>query len=162
MAPQAGLEPATLRLTAGCSAIELLRNTDRTKNRSDRPSIVANQLILAQHDHRNDACRQACRQKNWPPRYNCHQNDDTVEAAGSAGRTSNNCDASHVIIANAIARPAATVRPSPCDDTSRSTGRRSCARAPSGCRSPAAALGEVSGDSLPDECREKSIFDGSA
>jgi hypothetical protein len=27
MAPQAGLEPATLRLTAGCSAIELLRNT---------------------------------------------------------------------------------------------------------------------------------------
>src|SRR5207249_7639083 len=26
MAPQAGLEPATLRLTAGCSAIELLRN----------------------------------------------------------------------------------------------------------------------------------------
>ena len=27
VAPQAGLEPATLRLTAGCSAIELLRNT---------------------------------------------------------------------------------------------------------------------------------------
>src|SRR5438874_897210 len=27
MAPQAGLEPATLRFTAGCSAIELLRNT---------------------------------------------------------------------------------------------------------------------------------------
>src|SRR5262245_42751281 len=26
LAPQAGLEPATLRLTAGCSAIELLRN----------------------------------------------------------------------------------------------------------------------------------------
>ena len=26
MAPQAGLEPATLRLTAGCSAIELPRN----------------------------------------------------------------------------------------------------------------------------------------
>ena len=25
MAPQAGFEPATLRLTAGCSAIELLR-----------------------------------------------------------------------------------------------------------------------------------------
>src|SRR5439155_1363932 len=28
LAPQAGLEPATLRLTAGCSAIELLRNTE--------------------------------------------------------------------------------------------------------------------------------------
>jgi hypothetical protein len=27
MAPQAGFEPATLRLTAGCSAVELLRNT---------------------------------------------------------------------------------------------------------------------------------------
>ena len=26
MAPQVGLEPTTLRLTAGCSAIELLRN----------------------------------------------------------------------------------------------------------------------------------------
>ena len=29
MAPQVGLEPTTLRLTAGCSAIELLRNTVR-------------------------------------------------------------------------------------------------------------------------------------
>ena len=28
LAPQVGLEPTTLRLTAGCSAIELLRNTD--------------------------------------------------------------------------------------------------------------------------------------
>ena len=27
LAPQVGLEPTTLRLTAGCSAIELLRNT---------------------------------------------------------------------------------------------------------------------------------------
>ena len=27
MAPQVGLEPTTLRLTAECSAIELLRNT---------------------------------------------------------------------------------------------------------------------------------------
>ena len=32
LAPQAGLEPATLRLTAGCSAIELLRNTGRSQN----------------------------------------------------------------------------------------------------------------------------------
>src|SRR3982750_3138441 len=29
LAPQAGFEPATLRLTAGCSAVELLRNTGR-------------------------------------------------------------------------------------------------------------------------------------
>ena len=29
LAPQAGLEPATLRLTAGCSAIELLRNAEK-------------------------------------------------------------------------------------------------------------------------------------
>src|SRR5215831_21230827 len=28
MAPQAGFEPATLRLTAGCSAVELLRNKE--------------------------------------------------------------------------------------------------------------------------------------
>ena len=28
MAPQVGLEPTTTRLTAECSAIELLRNTD--------------------------------------------------------------------------------------------------------------------------------------
>src|SRR5690349_17867245 len=30
MAPQVGLEPTTLRLTAGCSAIELLRSVDTT------------------------------------------------------------------------------------------------------------------------------------
>jgi hypothetical protein len=29
MAPQVGLEPTTLRLTAGCSAIELLRSVGR-------------------------------------------------------------------------------------------------------------------------------------
>ncbi len=28
MAPQVGLEPTTYRLTAGCSAIELLRNSN--------------------------------------------------------------------------------------------------------------------------------------
>jgi hypothetical protein len=32
LAPQAGLEPATLRLTAGCSAIELLRNRQVARN----------------------------------------------------------------------------------------------------------------------------------
>ena len=34
LAPQAGFEPATLRLTAGCSAVELLRNSGRI--RADR------------------------------------------------------------------------------------------------------------------------------
>jgi hypothetical protein len=30
LAPQVGLEPTTLRLTAGCSAIELLRSKHKT------------------------------------------------------------------------------------------------------------------------------------
>jgi hypothetical protein len=33
MAPQVGLEPTTLRLTAGCSAIELLRSVVRLRRR---------------------------------------------------------------------------------------------------------------------------------
>ena len=37
MAPRAGLEPATLRLTAGCSAIELPRNTGRTSLAEKNP-----------------------------------------------------------------------------------------------------------------------------
>ena len=37
MAPQVGLEPTTLRLTAECSAIELLRNT--------RPTIAFGQAL---------------------------------------------------------------------------------------------------------------------
>src|SRR4051812_12387089 len=40
MAPQAGLEPATLRLTAGCSAIELLRNTGGRGRRTGRARTV--------------------------------------------------------------------------------------------------------------------------
>src|SRR5215831_16239521 len=40
LAPQAGLEPATLRLTAGCSAIELLRNDGGTLTGQRRPPIV--------------------------------------------------------------------------------------------------------------------------
>jgi len=36
MAPQVGLEPTTLRLTAGCSAIELLRSTVTVRPSSDR------------------------------------------------------------------------------------------------------------------------------
>ncbi len=36
LAPQAGLEPATLRLTAGCSAIELLRNRQKRRAQAGR------------------------------------------------------------------------------------------------------------------------------
>src|SRR6516164_8179977 len=47
MAPQAGLEPATLRLTAGCSAIELLRNMRRVA--PNRTLILANRSFPPQH-----------------------------------------------------------------------------------------------------------------
>ena len=46
VAPQAGLEPATLRLTAGCSAIELLRNMETrgtrygTRSRARFPAVA--------------------------------------------------------------------------------------------------------------------------
>src|SRR2546430_7455107 len=36
LAPRAGLEPATLRLTAGCSAIELPRNARREARTKDQ------------------------------------------------------------------------------------------------------------------------------
>src|SRR6266513_1882106 len=44
LAPQAGFEPATLRLTAGCSAVELLRNTGgptREKQTLILPALLA-------------------------------------------------------------------------------------------------------------------------
>ena len=42
MAPQVGLEPTTLRLTAGCSAIELLRSVAGTfeKRPFELPLII--------------------------------------------------------------------------------------------------------------------------
>src|SRR5215475_9956120 len=40
MAPQVGLEPTTLRLTAGCSAIELLRSVGREKARFDSNHLI--------------------------------------------------------------------------------------------------------------------------
>jgi hypothetical protein len=36
LAPQVGFEPTTLRLTAGCSTIELLRNTREVHDREFR------------------------------------------------------------------------------------------------------------------------------
>src|SRR4051812_27014068 len=49
MAPQAGFEPATLRLTAGCSAVELLRNvggTVRTLARSPHRRRTGPDMVL--------------------------------------------------------------------------------------------------------------------
>ena len=40
MAPQVGLEPTTLRLTAGCSAIELLRNIGKVREASAFASFI--------------------------------------------------------------------------------------------------------------------------
>src|SRR5205809_6526914 len=49
LAPQAGFEPATLRLTAGCSTIELLRNRAGCKRTSeDRTLILANRREAGQ------------------------------------------------------------------------------------------------------------------
>src|SRR5215469_692124 len=39
MAPQVGLEPTTLRLTAGCSAIELLRSVAQERPRETAPYL---------------------------------------------------------------------------------------------------------------------------
>ncbi len=44
MAPQVGLEPTTLRLTAGCSAIELLRSVGK-RSRSARFLLGLNHNI---------------------------------------------------------------------------------------------------------------------
>ena len=41
LAPQVGLEPTTLRLTAECSAIELLRSV-RREEASNAPSVITN------------------------------------------------------------------------------------------------------------------------
>ena len=41
LAPQVGLEPTTLRLTAGCSAIELLRSVVRLAGRHRRNQLVS-------------------------------------------------------------------------------------------------------------------------
>ena len=46
MAPQVGLEPTTLRLTAGCSAIELLRSVDpKAMNALDDHLIIASSAL---------------------------------------------------------------------------------------------------------------------
>ena len=42
MAPEVGLEPTTLRLTAECSAIELLRNICGARENSRASSVITN------------------------------------------------------------------------------------------------------------------------
>src|SRR5215471_13015771 len=46
VAPQAGLEPATLRLTAGCSAIELLRNSGGQRARRAPSGRAGPDMVL--------------------------------------------------------------------------------------------------------------------
>ncbi len=45
LAPQVGLEPTTLRLTAGCSAIELLRSVVADAEKARRSSYCHNNII---------------------------------------------------------------------------------------------------------------------
>ena len=53
MAPEVGLEPTTLRLTAECSAIELLRSVqEREKPREPRFVSYNKYLILGQSNNR--------------------------------------------------------------------------------------------------------------
>jgi hypothetical protein len=51
MAPQAGFEPATLRLTAGCSAVELLRNLGGKPSRRAARARAGPAMVL--NDRRN-------------------------------------------------------------------------------------------------------------
>ena len=50
MAPQVGLEPTTLRLTAGCSAIELLRSVFGGAPGGRGPFVVENNNIIGGGD----------------------------------------------------------------------------------------------------------------
>ena len=52
LAPQVGLEPTTLRLTAECSTIELLRSKV-ILNYSHKPSLLCQPLLLPHHCHRH-------------------------------------------------------------------------------------------------------------
>src|SRR3954447_11856699 len=51
LAPQAGFEPATLRLTAGCSAVELLRNLGGKPSRRAPRARAGPAMVL--NDRRN-------------------------------------------------------------------------------------------------------------
>ncbi len=46
LAPQVGLEPTTLRLTAGCSAIELLRSVGADTEKKERRSSYCHNNII--------------------------------------------------------------------------------------------------------------------
>jgi aspartate ammonia-lyase len=55
MAPQVGLEPTTLRLTAGCSAIELLRSIDALPTALSRCIVAAgSNCVKARRHQLND------------------------------------------------------------------------------------------------------------
>jgi hypothetical protein len=56
MAPQVGLEPTTLRLTAECSAIELLRNMAALA----RPVVNYKQIVTSHEPQRQTPRRESC------------------------------------------------------------------------------------------------------
>ena len=58
MAPQAGLEPATYRLTAGRSTIELLRNVQRKDINYYIHSKLYRQVFLYHHEMRMEEAKQ--------------------------------------------------------------------------------------------------------
>jgi hypothetical protein len=85
MAPRAGFEPATIRLTVECSTAELPRNKTkpegvRTRQRITKPSGLAKEEMggcdLASIDQRNHLCRSDllafwARPESWPGHPPC-------------------------------------------------------------------------------------------
>ena len=57
MAPQVGLEPTTLRLTAGCSAIELLRSSGSDGRHYSRMLCPVNMSFRQDTPHISDFWR---------------------------------------------------------------------------------------------------------
>src|SRR5215469_18846380 len=76
MAPQVGLEPTTLRLTAGCSAIELLRSGQNDSPKPDEPLIQCHYHDSIPRQSRKETKELPFRLTNHPNSapYCCHQN----------------------------------------------------------------------------------------
>ena len=75
MAPQVGLEPTTLRLTAECSAIELLRNK-RPHMVSKETMCRARSVFIAKGSE--SVNRSRTRSGSKPPRIRISQNDQWI------------------------------------------------------------------------------------
>src|SRR5579884_2563418 len=63
MAPQVGLEPTTLRLTAGCSAIELLRSVARSGRAA--AVVLSVSIISSSIQHGNRLAVAPCAGRVW-------------------------------------------------------------------------------------------------